>query len=747
MQRKKKWIIRLFISVIVCLTAMIWAFLSIRHLPKYDYSIDDWKSENAVYRDNGFSIDEGIKDSGKSIEFLWGPYMPLEKGSYTANIHYSASEDQMCIATASGGASELFNSSDGILSKYFHTVSYQFETVDDVPEFQLVIRYSGIGDFTVHSISISPNSNQPKRIAVEIITIVLLCNLVVLFFEQREQRKKTILALVGITVLVSLPLWIYGITAGYDLGVHYLRIEAILQAIRSGQFPARISAITLYGLGYPFSIYYNDLFLYFPAFLRLMGFPVVTAYKIYVFAVNLATVLISYYSFKHIFNSRKTGLLLTLIYAAASYRLLNVYIRAAVGEFTAQAFLPLLVLAVYRIWFQKASSFKAGFHNAILMAAAMSGIIGSHILTLIMVCFVLVLLCLFLIRKTLQKQTMLTLIGAVVLTVLLNLYFLTPFMDYYFNVPTQISEAVDHEVKLIQGQGVYPAQFFAFFQNVNGTESSDVADRMQLTPGPVLMILFVYALISSFTGKRGRMTNFLLIFSSLMLFLSSNIFPWDWLAMHFKPWNILTQIQYPCRFLVLAILFLTLLAGCVLRNEKRSYVMAGIAALSVLMAFWFMSSLFEVRGISNIYDTSGVSPEWTCCEQYMLAGSSKDNLTAEAEGENMENVTVLSRDANTMQLTCRAGNREGTHQVDVPIYNYPGYHVTDMDGNVYPLFSGEENHINFTLPEGFDGTITVAFADPFHWKVSIWISVGTVLAIFLYFLWSRKQQNRSGGLC
>ena len=737
-------IILLSVSILCAAAAVIWSFLTLRHMPKIDYTIDMWRNVHAERVSDGITVDSEIKNSGERSIFLRGPYQPLKKGSYTAYIRYSAEEDQSCIAAASDGPADFFIASEGILSHHFHDLAYQFELTEDVDEFQIPFYYNGFGDFTVHSISIVQNGNQPKRIAVVVAAVLAAVNCIPLFFERSEREKKTILALAGITALISLPLWISGIHNGYDLGVHYLRIEAILQAIRSGQFPARISAVTLYGLGYPFSIYYNDLFLYFPAVLRLLGFSVISAYKVYVFAVNLATVLISYYSFKRIFGNRRTGLLLTLLYAAASYRLLNVYIRAAVGEFTAQAFLPLLALAFYRIWFEKTETFKKGFCNALLMAAAMSGIIGSHILTTIMVCFVLVLLCLFLFRKTFRKQTLLTLSGAVALTLLLNLYFLTPFVDYYFNVPTQIRESVDQDVKLIQGQGVFPAQYFAFFQNVNGTESADVADRMQLTPGPVLMVLFVYALISYFSGKRSRMTGLLLLFSFLMLFISSNIFPWNWLAMHFKPWNILTQIQYPCRFLVLAILFLTLLAGCKLQQEKVPAA-AGIAAAAVLMTFWFISSLFETSVISKIYDTSGVSPEWTCCEQYMLAGSSKEKLTAEAEGSNMEDVTILSRNANTMQLTCRSGNLEGVHSVDVPIYNYPGYHVTDTDDNEYPIFSGEENHINYTLPAGFDGTITVSFVDPPYWRLSIWISAGTLLLILIYMLFAQKRADRSGG--
>ena len=753
MNRKRKWFIILLFSIIICFGAAIWAFFTVKKLPRYDYSIDDWKSEHALYKNNGFTIDDEVKSSEKSIIFLWGPYKPLKKGSYTANISYSAENDQSCIATAAGGYAEVFISSEGILSKYLNDVSYQFEISDDVPEFQLVIRYSGKGDFTVNSISISPNSSQVKRIAVEVIAFVFLLDCVILFLEQSEEKKKVILALAGITTLISLPLWIYGIHNGYDLGVHYLRIEAIVQALRSGQFPARISSITLYGLGYPFSIYYNDLFLYFPAVLRLLGFSVTSAYKFYVFAINLLTVLISFYSLGKIFKSRQTGLILTSIYATASYRLLNVYIRAAVGEYTAQAFLPLLALAVYRIYSDKNDgSFRDIFRNALLLSFAISGIIGSHILTTLMVCFVLLVFCVLLWKKTLRKQTMLTLFFSIGLSVLMNAYFLVPFMDYYFNVPTQISESIESDIRLIQGEGVYPAQFFAFFQDIHGGDSIRINDRMQLTPGLLLMVMLVYAFIVRFNGKDGsRKTNktmdLLLFFSVLMLFISSNRFPWDWLAIHFRPWNILTQIQYPCRFLVLAILFLTLLAGTVLKGENGLFIKSAVVVTAVMMTFWFISSLFDNSNITAIYDTSGVSPEWTCCEQYMLAGSSKDKLTSEARGINMDNVEVLSRDSNTVEMTCKSGQNSEPHVVDSPVYHYPGYHVVDMEGNEYPIFSGEENHIRFILPDDFDGLITVKFDDPFYWRISLWVSLAAVLVSVFFMFWNKKKVLTCGGKC
>ena len=728
-QRKRKWFFITLASVILCLAVMVFAFLSIRHLPKYSYSIDDWKSEHAVYRDSGFSVDDKIKDSGKPTEFLWGPYLPLKKGSYTANIHYAASDDQFCLATASGGAAELFISSDGILSRYLNNVSYQFETADDVPEFQLVIRYSGSGDFTVNSISISPNSNQPKRIAVEIIAIVLLADCVILFFEQNLEKKNTILALAGITALISMPLAVYGHMDGHDLDVHLLRIEAIVQALRSGQFPARISSLTLYGLGYPFSIYYNDLFLYFPAVLRVLGFSVTQAYKIYVFSVNLLTVIISFCSFSRIMRENKTALIMTLLYAAASYRLVNIYARGSVGEYTAQAFLPLLALAFYNMYFKEGKGSKHIIRNSLILTAAVSGIIGAHILTTIIAGFMMLVICLVFWKKTFRASTLLTFVSAGILILLVNLYFLVPFVDYYINVPTFIRNVVDNTIRPIQKSGVFPGQLFAFFQQVNGLVDK-VNERMQLTPGLPLVLLFFAGIYRRFFVNRGRIYDFLLIFCFLSLWISSDLFPWDWLLMHFSSWNYLATIQFPFRFLVAAILFLTLFAGLFLKLETMPYLREITVTAAVLMCIWAVCSLFNSNSTRFIYDTSSMYADMTKSE-YLIAGTSWGNFDPEPKGENMAEIRILSRSSNVLNLYCKADDSPEMHLVDAPLYNYKGYHVYDEDGREYQIINGEENRICFVLPDDFEGKTAVVFQDPTYWTAALCVSALTVFGILI----------------
>ena len=120
------------------------------------------------------------------------------------------------------------------------------------------------------------------------------------------------------------------------------RIAAMAAELSYGQFPVRLTTTTLNGYGYASPLCYCELFLLLPALLYNLWLPLRTCYQVYLFAVTLATCLIAYFSFAKITASRRLGLLGALLYTLSAYRLTCVYTRAAVGEFTAMAFFPLV---------------------------------------------------------------------------------------------------------------------------------------------------------------------------------------------------------------------------------------------------------------------------------------------------------------------------------------------------------------------------------------------------------------------
>ena len=731
------------VNVMTVLFAFGHYFVSVNHLPVVDsdkINLSQFRSENLNYRDNGLFISDEMKNSGIQSDFLWGPYVPLKQGSYTVFIEYTAESDQNCYAgdLAKGGEVQFYRSSIDILSKHKNKAAYQFEIIENVDEFQFVITYNGYGDFGVKSISVVPNNNFAKRITAELFGLLCLFDGFILFLYLPEQKKKCAAALSGIVILVSLPLAIKGIYFGHDLDIHLLRIESIADALRSGQFPARISTAALWGLGYPFSIYYNDIFLYLPAGLRLLGFSVNTAYKIYLFSINVLTVILSYYSFSRIFNNRRIGMLLTLLYASASYRFVNLFIRAAVGEYTAQAFLPLLGLAMYRIYSDEKQKTESILGNALLMTAAFTGIFGAHMLTIIMTAFLILLIALVLWKRTFRKNTLLTFVFAACLTLLVNLYFLVPFMDYYINVPTYIGDLVEGKAQMIQNSGAFPGQLFAFFQNVSGGLNHTVDGRFQSTPGLPLIYVLLFAFYILIFGKTQRKFCIVLSFAVLTILISLDIWPWNWLALHSVIWKILAQIQFPWRFFVFAVLFLTLLAGETIRLDQQHNFERILALLSVIMTIWFVSDLFNAGNTFYFHDTLSLSMDRTGHE-YLLSGTDWLRYSPDLEYDNMETVKILERTSNKLVVYCRTMDEPGVHFVSVPLFNYKGYHVTDENGREFPIENGNQNHIMVSLPDNFDGNISVEFRDPILWTAAMWISVFVFLFLICFEIMKKKR--------
>ena len=169
-----------------------------------------------------------------------------------------------------------------------------------------------------------------------ILAFCYLCLMAVFVFIRKDKKglldKETKFALLFLFVLfffASLP-YLYGFNiSGADLTYHLQRIEGVKDGILAGFFPVRLEPKWLYDLGYADAVFYCNLFLLFPAFLRIMGFPVSFSYNCYSIAVNLATVLISYYCFKNMFKSKKIGVICSGLYTLSVFRIYTLVITSA----------------------------------------------------------------------------------------------------------------------------------------------------------------------------------------------------------------------------------------------------------------------------------------------------------------------------------------------------------------------------------------------------------------------------------
>lgn len=147
-----------------------------------------------------------------------------------------------------------------------------------------------------------------------------------------------IFGLVSIFIVSSLGVFNLFQTSGHDFPFHCARIAGLAEGLKTGNFPVKMQPGWNNGYGYPVSVYYGDVFLYVPAFLCLLSVPIVYAYKVYVLMVNLSKVLISFFAFKKISSDKLAGVTCSALYCLSVNYILNLYLRSAVGEYTASIF-------------------------------------------------------------------------------------------------------------------------------------------------------------------------------------------------------------------------------------------------------------------------------------------------------------------------------------------------------------------------------------------------------------------------
>ena len=84
-----------------------------------------------------------------------------------------------------------------------------------------------------------------------------------------------------------------------------------------------------------------------------------------------------------------------------------------------------------------------------------------------------------------------------------------------------------------------------------------------------------------------------------------------------------------------------------------------------------------------------------------------------------------------MDLYCKVSETDEEHSVEVPLFAYKGYQVMDQSGQELAMRTSEQKHIAFSLPNDYDGNVTIVFRDLPYWTAALWVSGAVVLCIVL----------------
>lgn len=584
---------------------------------------------------------------------------------------------------------------------------------------------------------------------------ILLMALRRLPFPIRSVRMRySALVIAGIVLLACLPLGFDYLVYGHDMSIHLTRIEGLKAGLLSGQFPVRMDPEIANGKGYPFSLMYSDLLLYPAAILRIIGFSLQQVYQLYVLAVTLATALVTRYCLKKIFASEGIALTGTTLYVLSAYRLTNVFIRAAVGEYSAMIFLPVVVYGFWRIYTQP----KQGSRLAWLpLAVGFSGLLQTHLLTTEMAVIFAVIFCLVMAKRTFRKPVLPALLRAAGAALVWNLWFLVPMLQYMVSEACRISGKYD--ASTLRDSAAFLGQIFLMFGQGGGYSESltmGLSAEMPLTVGTVLgfgVLLFVLCLADPALRRAEpgatRLGGWTLGFGALAIWMASTLFPWytiylnvEWLS------KLLGKLQFAWRFLGLATILLAVCACCalaVLRRGKTSWLRPAAVLLVLLTVIPAGFLTYEVSRNSEVVNYQSLAAIDNLAEQvgggeYMPYGMADGSLNAWEVTEPTfdDTLTVSDYTFGTLEASFACTNTSDQEATAVlPLFSYPGYRLTAGDG---ATLGEQDGLIAVTLPAGYSGTVQVKFVGFWFWRLADLISLAGIVGTAVF---CRRRGRRS----
>jgi hypothetical protein len=671
-------------------------------------------------------------DNTNQGDFIKTPKVDLPKGDYTITINYSADTDLNYIKMNG----EIPGKEIGIAEDEMYLLAFDEEKVvnitldEDVHNFEVSIYFCGQGtlvfkDMTIESVKIV-NTDTIAWLLVLLGVFITIGYL--LYYKPTEENKKRVLvflALLGITMLASYPLFSNYIMWGHDSAFHLTRIEGIKSALLSGQFPVRVHTSSYYDYGYAASIFYPELFLYIPAVLRIMGVSTTGTVQIFSILINFATASLMYFSVYRISKIRSIGILSSILYVFASYHLCDVYTRFALGETLAMAFLPLLIYGVYELIYNDYNQWKYVVFGA-------TGVLQSHIITtLVAIAFVL-LVAMLCFKKLLEKNRIIACAKAGVVALLINLWYIVPLISMMRENMNVSSLARD-----VNELTLYVAELFRNFvvngesRNVIGTSMDGVLALEIGLPIVLGVMLFIYSLVQKriVDKKQENLMVGLMGFGILSAYATTNLFPWKLIESIPLIGKAARMIQFPWRLLTFATAFLSIVAAygifyMVKKAETRRIMIVVVFALSAMIASRYLDDYSD----KDIYCYKGaiITNTGIGTGEYYYKGTDygKFKTRGEVVETSSQEMQVNSYERENGKLIISSTNNSNKEQyIEVPLAYYPFYEAKLNQKDKLEIAKGENNIVRIIIPSQSQGIINIQYREPILWALADIVSV------------------------
>lgn len=524
-----------------------------------------------------------------------------------------------------------------------------------------------------------------------------------------------------IAVVTGLPYLMDGLGCHLlDTIYHLLRIESVKEAIVHGTYPSRVNPIFLNGYGYGSSLFYSDITLVLPAFLRILGVSPILSWKIFVLCLTIAASCTTYMAFRYISGNVKFSITGTVMLMLSQYYLGDLHSRAGISEYAAFVFLPLLFAGIYDFFAKEGKRIW-------LLGVAFSGLILTHTITTL-ICFIVtcgIFISAVFLEKTrkelLRPEKIKRLLITALLTMGISAYFVFPMLEQMLTGKFWYQQSWAWI-----GDNTQPLKSFFYLKGNFGVIA-------ELGIGiPILLLL-----ISRFAfGKiKNRWADAFLLLGVLLFVLSTDIFPWKVLNNTLFNAIQFTYRLWPCALCAVILGIVLMLSE---KLTRGGIVLCAITiALSVAFGVYFHSD-YQVAEETLTIDGDFLKHNTIYIGQaeYLPAGVSWDVRMGAGEMDTVQAMDGPIAFDRSGYLQYRFAVEEAPDIYVLPLIYYKGYtariYTPENRGEALEVIATADGLVQVNKDVSDVGEIVVSYDGTMVQTISEWISIITVLAMVIW---------------
>lgn len=555
-----------------------------------------------------------------------------------------------------------------------------------------------------------------------------------------------------VALLLSVPLMQKGIHTGDDGEFHISRTIGTIEQLKNHESPLIVSRFSN-KLGFAWNLFYPPVTTIINVIFALLIGNVVTAMKIYAFITLFVSGIAMYEFVKNLTNNKLAAMFSAIIYMSAPYRMLNIYVRLAVGEMASFMFMPIIFNGLYNVLNGKTEKSYQLVIGAVLLAL-------SHNISVLYTAIIALIYVIINIDKLRDKKIFKTLFSSLIIIILSVLFFELPLFEQM--------HATDYEVKRkmftrwsVQSSGLNPVNLFTsmFWQK----------DGRDYTIGiPTILSLFLIPFALKRMKKDETLrTNykFFMITGFVSCLMATFIFPW-----YFMP-KILLNIQFPWRMLEFIDLCFSIVAGInyilLLEYFENKYkesqsarkMLTAITTILVtatcLYGLSFAKNL-EVRDIGNAYfeedeviDTSWDMSRYSSYLEYWPQKAINNEEYVVNRDQKIHilqgNAKIMNESKNNGKLDFEISSAENDTELELPFLYYKGYvaELTTSDGakKTFETTESKNGLVQIKVDQNSVGKFHVQYHATKLYKICLVISLVTMVSYLLELILKKHKKT------